>query len=319
MWGGGHGQPLSVLGSGYDCSGATSYILHGAGVLGLYAEDSTQLESYAQPGPGRGITVDANSGHAFIDVAGIVMNTAWYAPFSRGARQRAALAAHLDDRRAVRRRPVRPLHATPPPRTLTMPHRLAATCSPSARRRCSPLGMSDPYTAKPPTPSVTSSTPTPTAPSTTTTNPDPAPERGGKLPPARGRRRASWRQRRPANTTVRARALRPPLRQLDRATVAPVQRKLAAISVGQARAEAIQAAASYAKDDTLQHSGVANSGHLVATTPSIATPGQWVLVTSEQTTGKGDYAGLPPTLHVIYAQVTREPSGWIVSEWAPQN
>ena len=34
-----------------------------------------------------------------------------------------------------------------------------------------------------------------------------------------------------------------------------------------------------------------------------------MLVTSEQTTGKGDYAGLPPTLHVIYAQVTRDPDG----------
>jgi hypothetical protein len=80
VYGGGHGQPLTELGSGYDCSGATSYILHGAGTFGLYAEDSTGLESFGQPGPGRWITVYANSGHAFIDVAGVVMNTAWYAP-----------------------------------------------------------------------------------------------------------------------------------------------------------------------------------------------------------------------------------------------
>jgi 3D (Asp-Asp-Asp) domain-containing protein len=80
VWGGGHGFPLSQLDSGYDCSGATSYILHGARALGLYAEDSTQLESYGQPGPGAWITVYANSGHAFITIAGIVMNTAWYAP-----------------------------------------------------------------------------------------------------------------------------------------------------------------------------------------------------------------------------------------------
>jgi hypothetical protein len=80
VYGGGHGQPLTELGSGYDCSGATSYILHGAGVFGLYAEDSTGLESFGQPGPGAWITVYANSGHAFIDVAGVVMNTAWYAP-----------------------------------------------------------------------------------------------------------------------------------------------------------------------------------------------------------------------------------------------
>jgi len=80
VYGGGHGQPLTELGSGYDCSGATSYILHGAGVFGLYAEDSTGLESFGQPGPGEWITVYANSGHAFIGVAGVVMNTAWYAP-----------------------------------------------------------------------------------------------------------------------------------------------------------------------------------------------------------------------------------------------
>jgi len=80
VWGGGHGQPLTELASGYDCSGATSYMLYGAGAFGTYALDSTQLERYGQAGPGDWITVYANSGHAFIDVAGIVMNTAWYAP-----------------------------------------------------------------------------------------------------------------------------------------------------------------------------------------------------------------------------------------------
>ena len=98
-----------------------------------------------------------------------------------------------------------------------------------------------------------------------------------------------------------------------------IQRELASLSTGQARAQALQAAASYTRDQTLAQSNVANSGHLVAITSSVTTPGQWVLVTSEQTSGTGDYAGLPPTLHVIYAQVTRTPSGWVVSEWAPQN
>lgn len=80
VYGGGHGQPLTRLVPGYDCSGATSYVLHGAGLFGRYAEDSTQLESFGQAGPGKWITLYANSGHVFIDVAGIVMNTAWYAP-----------------------------------------------------------------------------------------------------------------------------------------------------------------------------------------------------------------------------------------------
>ena len=39
-----------------------------------------RLEGYGTPGPGKWITVYANSGHAFIAVAGIVLDTAWYAP-----------------------------------------------------------------------------------------------------------------------------------------------------------------------------------------------------------------------------------------------
>ena len=80
IYGGGHGQPLTQLAAGYDCSGSTSFVLHGAGLFGDYAEDSTELESYGQAGPGQWITVYANSAHAFIDVAGIVLDTAWYAP-----------------------------------------------------------------------------------------------------------------------------------------------------------------------------------------------------------------------------------------------
>jgi 3D (Asp-Asp-Asp) domain-containing protein len=80
IWGGGHGQPFTEVAAGYDCSGSTSFVLHGAGVFDDYAEDSTELESYGQAGPGRWITVYANSAHAFIDVAGIVLDTAWYAP-----------------------------------------------------------------------------------------------------------------------------------------------------------------------------------------------------------------------------------------------
>ena len=80
LYGGGHGQPLTELAAAYDCSSSTSYILHGAGTFGAWPEDSTELESYGAPGPGRWITVYTNSGHAFIDIAGIVMDTAWYAP-----------------------------------------------------------------------------------------------------------------------------------------------------------------------------------------------------------------------------------------------
>jgi 3D (Asp-Asp-Asp) domain-containing protein len=80
VYGGGHGQPLSELAAGYDCSSTVSYILHAAGLLGLYAETSGQLERYDASGPGAWISVYANSAHAFVDIAGIVMDTAWYAP-----------------------------------------------------------------------------------------------------------------------------------------------------------------------------------------------------------------------------------------------
>jgi len=66
VWGGGHG---SFESAGYDCSGSVSYALHGAGLLSS-PEDSTGLESYGEAGPGRDITIYANSEHAFMVVDG---------------------------------------------------------------------------------------------------------------------------------------------------------------------------------------------------------------------------------------------------------
>ncbi len=178
-------------------------------------------------------------------------------------------------------------------------------------------GITDPYSAKSPASTATSSS-VPT--SASSTSADPAPERGGTIPS--GARAAQSRLAADAGRPTPQAALERYARVYDNwsaKTVAAAQDQLAAISLGQAHVQALQAAASYARDQTLQQSGVANSGRLVAITESLTTPGQWVLVTSEQTTGNGDYAGLPPTLHVTYAQVTRTPSGWAVSEWSPQN
>ncbi len=72
-YGGGHG---SFEDSGYDCSGAVSYALHGAGLLGAPL-NSTGLESFGVAGPGRWITVYANSGHAYIVIAGLRFDTGW--------------------------------------------------------------------------------------------------------------------------------------------------------------------------------------------------------------------------------------------------
>lgn len=178
-------------------------------------------------------------------------------------------------------------------------------------------GITDPYSAKSPATRATSSS---ALTSTPTTSADPAPERGGTISSAA--RAAQSRLAADAGRPTPQAALERYARVYDNwstKTVAAAQDQLATISLGQAHAQALQAAASYARDQTLKQSAVANSGRLLAITESLTTPGQWVLVTSEQTTGNGDYAGLPPTLHVTYAQVTHIPSGWVVSEWSPQN
>ncbi len=66
VWGGGHG---SFISEGYDCSGSVSYALHGGGLLGS-PEDSTGLESFGEPGPGRYITIYANAEHAWMTIDG---------------------------------------------------------------------------------------------------------------------------------------------------------------------------------------------------------------------------------------------------------
>jgi peptidoglycan hydrolase-like protein with peptidoglycan-binding domain len=66
VWGGGHG---SFQSAGYDCSGSVSYALHGGGLLSS-PEDSTGFESYGEAGPGKYITIYANSGHVFMVVDG---------------------------------------------------------------------------------------------------------------------------------------------------------------------------------------------------------------------------------------------------------
>jgi hypothetical protein len=71
IWGGGH---ASFFAKGYDCSGAVSYALHGANLLG-YTQVSGQLASYGSPGPGKWITIYANAEHVFMVVAGLRYDT----------------------------------------------------------------------------------------------------------------------------------------------------------------------------------------------------------------------------------------------------
>ncbi len=66
VYGGGHG---SFIADGYDCSGSVSYVLHAGGLLNV-PEDSSALESFGAPGPGRHVTIYANGGHAWMTING---------------------------------------------------------------------------------------------------------------------------------------------------------------------------------------------------------------------------------------------------------
>jgi hypothetical protein len=95
--GGGHGKWKS---SCYDCSGAVSFALHGAGLLSS-SEDSTGFESYGAPGPGKWVSVYGDPGHAFIVIAGIAFDTANYGgpniPSGNGPRWRSNPLGNLAD------------------------------------------------------------------------------------------------------------------------------------------------------------------------------------------------------------------------------
>ena len=71
-YGGGH---ASWTDTGYDCSGSTSFALHGAGLIAA-PEDSGELESYGPAGHGIWITLWANAGHVYMNIAGLWFDTA---------------------------------------------------------------------------------------------------------------------------------------------------------------------------------------------------------------------------------------------------
>jgi cell wall-associated NlpC family hydrolase len=66
VYGGGHPHWRD---KGYDCSGSLSYALHGAGLLDSPL-DSTGFMTYGAPGPGRHVTIYANSEHTYMIVDG---------------------------------------------------------------------------------------------------------------------------------------------------------------------------------------------------------------------------------------------------------
>ncbi len=68
-------QDLTYLWPAYDCSGATSFVLHAANLIGA-ATDSTGLESWGVQGSSNWVTVYANPVHAHIVIDGFNFDTA---------------------------------------------------------------------------------------------------------------------------------------------------------------------------------------------------------------------------------------------------
>ncbi len=71
VWGGGH---QSFASTGYDCSGAVSYVLNGAGMLAS-PMPSGPLMAWGLPGKGYWISVFSNPSHVYMVVAGLRFDT----------------------------------------------------------------------------------------------------------------------------------------------------------------------------------------------------------------------------------------------------
>jgi cell wall-associated NlpC family hydrolase len=71
VWGGGH---ASFYSNSYDCSGAVSFALFGGGLI-PQPLTSGDLMRWGAPGAGKWITVYANAGHAFVEIAGLRFDT----------------------------------------------------------------------------------------------------------------------------------------------------------------------------------------------------------------------------------------------------
>jgi cell wall-associated NlpC family hydrolase len=71
VWGGGHAGFYS---NSYDCSGAVSFALFGGGLI-PQPLTSGDLMRWGAPGRGKWITVYANPGHTFVEIAGLRFDT----------------------------------------------------------------------------------------------------------------------------------------------------------------------------------------------------------------------------------------------------
>jgi hypothetical protein len=70
-YGGGHARFQDTA---YDCSGSLSYVFASVGLLNTTV-DSTQLMRMGDPGAGQWVTIYANPGHTFMEIAGLRFDT----------------------------------------------------------------------------------------------------------------------------------------------------------------------------------------------------------------------------------------------------
>lgn len=206
-------------------------------------------------------------------------------------------------------------------------HTLATATSIAAAMLAAGCGITDPYHATTPASATTTSpdaatrTSTTSAATTAADSHDPAPERDGTVPT--GDAAAQTRPTAHANAASARGAVERYARlyvNWTASALAARQRILAQLSIGAARAQARQAAATASTNTQLIDAHVSNRGQVISAQPGTGVAaGKWVIVTSETTHGRGDYRGLPAQLHVTYAIVTHTGNGWVVSQWAPQN
>ncbi len=71
IFGGGH---ASFSSPGYDCSGTVSFALHGGSLLST-PMDSSEFMAWGSHGAGRWIAVFGNAEHAYMDIAGLRLDT----------------------------------------------------------------------------------------------------------------------------------------------------------------------------------------------------------------------------------------------------
>jgi 3D (Asp-Asp-Asp) domain-containing protein len=96
-----HFGSLATPWPAYDCSGAVSYVLYKAGLHSSWPDVSGTLEQWGLAGPGRWITVYADSGHTWIVIAGMAFDTADFGgpniPSGSGPRWRSNPIGNLAD------------------------------------------------------------------------------------------------------------------------------------------------------------------------------------------------------------------------------